>query len=214
MTTPVQPATISAPKTGNPVGLASLIVGIIAFIFGVVPFLSFIAWVPALVAIGLAIGGLVVKNRKRLTAWLGLVLGILAIIIGIIVSIASVAGVASSISDSIDESEADADVPISLVYEVSSDAPTAGNITYSSFGTESDGMQQASDAALPWTVTEEVRTGGDFEFNAYSLSAQSSDVSTTITCRITLDGQVISENTSTGPYSIAMCNGSSTDLEK
>ena len=214
MTTPVQPAATLPPKSGNPVGLASLIVGAIAFIFGVVPFLSFIAWLPALVAIGLAIGGLVAKNRKRLTAWLGLVLGILAIIIGIIVSIVSVAGVASSISDSIDESEAAADAPISLVYEVTSDAPTAGNVTYSSFGTASDGVQQATDAPLPWSVTEEVRTGGDFEFNSYSLTAQASDVATTITCRITLDGAVISENTSTGAYAIASCIASSSDLEK
>jgi len=130
------------------------------------------------------------------------------------VSIVSVAGVASSISDSIDESEAAADAPISLVYEVTSDAPTAGNVTYSSFGTASDGVQQATDAPLPWSVTEEVRTGGDFEFNSYSLTAQASDVATTITCRITLDGAVISENTSTGAYAIASCIASSSDLEK
>lgn len=68
------------------------------------PVVSFIAWLPALVAIGLGIAGLIVKNRKRLFAWLGLALGVLAIIVGIVVSIAAVAGVAQSVNDAIGSS--------------------------------------------------------------------------------------------------------------
>lgn len=93
--------TTAPPAQKNGLGLAALIVGAVAFVFGIIPFLSFIAWLPALVAIGLGIAGLIVKNRKRLFAWLGVALGVLAIIIGTIVSIASVAGVAQSVNDAI-----------------------------------------------------------------------------------------------------------------
>jgi hypothetical protein len=43
---------------------------------------------------------------------------------------------------------------------------------------------------------------GDFVY----LSAQSKD-GRTITCRITVDGTVVSENTSTGQFGIATCKG-------
>ena len=75
-----QPAPAPAPggpKQSNGLGLAALIVGIVAFLFAVIPVLSFVAWLPALVAIGLGIAGLVVKNKKRVTALIGLILGVL-----------------------------------------------------------------------------------------------------------------------------------------
>ena len=74
-----------------------------AFVLAVIPFVSFVAWLPALAAIVLGIIGLIVKNRKRLFAALGLGIGVLAIIVGIGVSVASIAGVASSVGESIEE---------------------------------------------------------------------------------------------------------------
>jgi hypothetical protein len=100
--TPASPA--PAPAAKNGLGLAALIVGIVAMLFAIIPFLSFIAWLPALTAIGLGIAGVVKKGRKRGQALTGLILGVVAIIVGIIVSVASVAGVASNISQSIEKS--------------------------------------------------------------------------------------------------------------
>lgn len=102
MSIPAPTTARSAQKNG--LGLSALIVGAVALIFGIIPFLSFIAWLPALVAIGLGIAGLIVKNRKRLFAWLGLALGVLAIIVGIAVSVAAVAGAAQSVNDAIGSS--------------------------------------------------------------------------------------------------------------
>jgi hypothetical protein len=98
-----QPAPAPAgPQQSNGLGLAALIVGAVAFLFAIIPFLSFLAWLPALVAIGLGIAGLVVKNKKRAMALIGLILGVLALIVGTIVSIVSLAGVATGISESIE----------------------------------------------------------------------------------------------------------------
>lgn len=45
---------------------------------------------------------------------------------------------------------------------------------------------------------------GDFVY----LSVQNKDAAGDVTCRITVDGKVISENTSSGGYAIATCKGS------
>lgn len=100
------PAESVATKQKNGVGLAALIVGSVALLLAIIPILSFIAWLPAVAAIVLGIIGLVLKNRVRLFAWIGLALGVLAWIIAIVVSIVSVAGVAGAINEQIQESSA------------------------------------------------------------------------------------------------------------
>ncbi|MBO0982317.1 MmpS family transport accessory protein [Rathayibacter sp. SD072] len=229
MSVPASTAT-PATKRSNGLGLAALIVGAVAFLFGVIPFLSFIAWLPALVAIGLGIAGLVVKHRKRLFAWIGLALGILAIIVGTVVSIASVAGVAQGISDAIETSTAaplpEATTPaetapsteesapaeaaagtVKLQYEVTSDAATAGNITYLTYANGQSGQESATEAAVPFTKEIDVEANGAFDFSSFSLVAQASQDSTTISCKITYDGAVLAEQTSTGPFAVVSCNG-------
>lgn len=194
-------------------GLVSLILGIIAVIFGVFPLLSFIAWLPGVTAIILGIVGLVLKNKKRPLAVIGLVLGVLAVIAGIVVTLASIAAVGTSISESIEEEQPNASEIIDLVYEVTSDAPTA-DITYSTFTDDQNGTQQAGDAALPFTETIRVERGSALDFNIFSLSATSSQDATTTTCKITLDGQVISEDTGNGSFAIALCTGDWSDLDE
>lgn len=105
------------PKQKSPLGLAALITGGVAFIFAVIPVLSFIAWLPALAAIILGIIGLVQKNRRRGFAWAGIALGVVAWIVAIAVSIATFAGAASSISESIESSAPIAASPAPVVTE-------------------------------------------------------------------------------------------------
>ncbi|WP_454116064.1 hypothetical protein [Microbacterium aurum] len=64
--------------------------GLFAILLAALPGLSLFAWVPALVAIGLAIGGFVVGNRGRATAAVGLSIGILAILIGLVVTVVAI----------------------------------------------------------------------------------------------------------------------------
>lgn len=59
-------------------------------------------------------------------------------------------------------------------------------------------MTRDGDTGLTYTFRS-----GDFVY----LSVQNSDAAGSVTCRITVDGVVISENTSTGGYVIASCKG-------
>src|SRR4051812_21809011 len=99
---PPQPYAVlpPAPEKGpNGLGVAALVLGILALLFAFIPILSFIAWLPALVAIALGIAGLVARNRRRGTAIAGLSLGVAAVIVSIAVSVVSVAAVAGAASD-------------------------------------------------------------------------------------------------------------------
>ena len=72
-----------SPKKGNGLGVAALVVGIIAIIGSWIPLLNVFSIILGFIALGLAIGGLVVSrnNRPKGTSIAGLVLSILTIVI-------------------------------------------------------------------------------------------------------------------------------------
>lgn len=93
---------------------------------------------------------------------------------------------------------------LDVTYYVEGSAGTASLTMATPSGTE-----QAT-VALPLINTRgEIGVGhrasrGEFLY----ISAQNQDESGTVTCRITLDGVVVSENTSSGAYGIASCKHS------
>jgi hypothetical protein len=90
------------------------------------------------------------------------------------------------------------------VYEVTSDAATANNITYFTLTNGNSGQEQAQGAPLPWTKTITLASGF-LSYNSMSLVAQATGDATTISCKITIDGVVKAEQTSTGAYSVVTC---------
>ena len=221
---PVEPGV----KQNNGVGLAALIVGIVALVFAIIPVVSFIAWLPALAAIVLGIVGLVLKGRKKLLAGLGLGLGVVAWGVAIIVSIVSALGVVAAAGgalESIDptviaedpaetetESPAAGEAPAAaeglLTYEVTSDAAVISNVTYMTATADGSGQEQATDTASPFLKEQTVATD-IFKMGIFSLVAQATGDATTISCKITYEGEVIAEQTSTGAYSVVTCSGTS-----
>jgi len=214
---PVPPA----PKASNGLGLAALIVAAVAFLFAVVPVLSFIAWLPALVAIGLAIPALIIKGRKRGTAIAGLIVAIVAWIVAIIVSVVSALGVANGVANAI-ASYSPTPLPTATTptgdstaaaggktvrYEVTSDA-TITTVSYLTITANGSGQESATDAPAPF-VKEITIPSSDtaFDYKGFTLVAQAGAGATTISCKITFDGQVIAEQTSSGQYSVVTCNG-------
>jgi hypothetical protein len=66
--------------------------------------------------------------------------------------------------------------------------------------TEDGGTSQLADQPLPFS--EYLSDGGGFLY----ISVQNQGEHGTVTCRITVDGVVVSENTSSGAYTIATCH--------
>ena len=98
-----------------------------------------------------------------------------------------------------------------VVYSIESDAPTV-SATYSTIDGGNIGQSQDTAATPPWTAEIEA---SDATFSSYTLTASMNPVldgsapdGTTITCRITVDGEVVAEQTSSGQYATATCNAS------
>lgn len=88
-----------------------------------------------------------------------------------------------------------------LVYEVTGDSGTATNITY--FGTGGN-QSQETDATLPFR--KEITADSKSDFVIKGVTAQNGGDGA-ITCKITVDGKVETENSSNGQYAVVSCNG-------
>jgi hypothetical protein len=200
-------APVSGRKRGNPLGLASLIIGVVALICANVGLLTFVAWVPGFVAVALGISALVAKDRKRATGVLGFITGALAIIMGIIWSIGSVVLLVEWATGAPIGTDPDPDGPLRLRYSITGDGLTSDSVTHDALGGPDASVEQVSDTRVPWTENELVERGIPLNYSSVTLSAQASSDSTMITCRITLDGDVIAEDRATGPNAVVTCVG-------
>lgn len=75
----------------------------------------------------------------------------------------------------------------------------ATSITYGKGGQTSQNTQ----VQLPWSTRAKATQGVEF----YTLTAQNGQDGGDITCRITVRGNVVAENTSNGPSAFVSCNG-------
>ncbi|MGG7465616.1 MULTISPECIES: MmpS family transport accessory protein [unclassified Plantibacter] len=200
-------------KTGNGLGVAALVIGIIALIGSFIPFLNYGTGFLAFIALVLGVIGLVQKGKSKGTAIAGTIIAVIALILSIVLAIVYTAGFAGAVSDAIKTSDAKADRDVAVVYEISG-ASTDASITYSTYTNGTSGTEQANGQALPFTKELTVKAGGAFDFTSLTLSGMNgADDTGDITCKITVDGEVVSEQTSTGAYASVMCSSSSFDQE-
>lgn len=121
------------------------------------------------------------------------------LIIVVVIAVTLITSIANAVDKGVNAAH-------TVTYDVTSDASTA-SVTYTQFnGNGTNGSEQANEAPVPFTKT--VQAKGNF--SAYSLVAQASPDATTITCKVTVDGKVKSQQTSTGPSAVVTCaaNGS------
>lgn len=208
-----------SPAKSNGAGVAALVLGIIALVFSFIPFAGYFGMALAVVGVILGIVGLTVRGRTRGPAIAGTILSGLALVLAIIMAIvyamafsaavkavndAGNAIVSSSTPSSSGESSAGKQLDV--VYKVTSDAATAGSISYFTINNGQSGQEQATDAALPWTKQLTLKQNGLLDFNSMSLTAQAAQGATKITCTITVNGVVKSTQTSTGSFSVVTCS--------
>lgn len=148
------------------------------------------------------------KKKRKKWPW---ILGILVVLIVIIAVSTSQGGNSSNTATTVAPSAsagggaAPASTQASgdtLVYEVTGDGTTtAGNITFFSAGGQ---QSQETDATLPWS--KELR-GDKGAFTITGVTAQNGGDGGTIRCKITKNGKVEAENSSSGAYAVVSCNG-------
>jgi hypothetical protein len=141
------------------------------------------------VAVFLALAGLVIgivcwirNDRAKRLAVFGAVLSVVALLL----SIQTIAANAGS---------ADGDASrVPLVYTVSAEGGTA-SITFATFSDGEPSEETIDAAPLPFAQELDVIVDGEDTFNIFTVRA-SADAGNMLTCTITLDGEVIDEQTS------------------
>lgn len=135
------------------------------------------------------------KKKPFFFRWWFLLLVLIVLIIVIV----------ASSGDSDPKTGSDTKAGTEVVYTVETDAGTINNVTYTTLNGKNIGQEQANGTAAPFSKTMQVE---DSFFNNYSVTAQAAEGATSITCRITADGKVVSEQTSTGQFAVVTCSGS------
>jgi hypothetical protein len=97
---PAPPVTVAPPKNGkNGLATASLVIGIIALIGAVIPFVNYMSGLVATVGAVLGLVAVIQKHRRNGTAIAGLIISVAAIILSIALAAAYTAGFAASVAD-------------------------------------------------------------------------------------------------------------------
>ncbi|WP_022886179.1 hypothetical protein [Glaciibacter superstes] len=92
----LHPAPLAPAPKKSKLGTTALVLGIVAVVFAVIPGLSFLAWLPALAAIGLGIATIASKSIARKGKGIsGVVLGGLGFIVAIVASVSFLASLGS-----------------------------------------------------------------------------------------------------------------------
>ncbi|WP_382304240.1 DUF4190 domain-containing protein [Herbiconiux sp. UC225_62] len=97
------PPPVAPTSGGNGLGIASIIVGGVAFIGAFIPFLNYAVWFVALVGLVLGIIALVRKGRSKGLAIGGTILSGVALILSIVLAVVYTFGFIGAVNEAIDE---------------------------------------------------------------------------------------------------------------
>jgi hypothetical protein len=212
-----------AGPTANKFGLAALIVGGVSLILSFIPIVNYVSGVLALVGLVLGIVGLVIKNRPRGLAIAGVIVSALALVLSIVLAIVYTVGFATTvvgeISEQIPDSSSfptDAATPdedertVEVVYEITGDG-TDVTIVYLSVTAAESGsdIETLTEQTLPWTEEFDATVGGEFDYSTFNVTATNgAEDEGEIACSITVDGEVVAEDTADGAFGIVSCTSS------
>lgn len=122
-----------------------------------------------------------------------------AVVVGVVVSNAD-----SPQGDTTAGTLPEADMSVTVLYEVE------GSTDYADVTMETPTGTSQISPDVPMVQESDGRRGLEMEFQSGAyvyLSAQNNRAHGTVTCRITVDGEVVAENSATGGYAIATCRG-------
>lgn len=193
------------PAKGSGFAVTALVLGIIAVVFSFIPIINVVAIVLGI--IGLIFGVVGIFRSRRVMSIIGAALCLLAIIVSVAIS----GAFASAVDDELNRTSDGSGDPVRVVYTLESDAPTV-SATYATLDSGNIGSSQENGVALPWTKELDVN---DSLFNSFTLTGVMDPVldgsatdGSTITCRITVDGEVVAEQTSSGQFAAVTCSAS------
>ncbi len=190
---PQQPA--QQPRNG--LGTSGFVLGLIGLVFSVIPIVGVVAW--PLVILGVIFSAIgFARTRSGAATNTGLSIAGLAVsVVGLVICILWVAVFNKAATDVVNQ----ANKTVTISYDAGGTAKNA-TIDYSAFsnGSFSDSTEQAP---LPWH--KDVKATGLLSGGTLTVTAGADGG--TVTCKVTVDGQVKKQVSATGPLAMASCDG-------
>lgn len=177
-------------KRKNGLGVASLVVGIVAAAFSIIPIVGMIAFFLGPVAIILGLIAVFLKNRKKGMAITGLILGVVSLIVAGTMTAAVGAGV-KAVDDSINAEH-------TVQYVVTTSGPAS--ISY-----WTPGGSSTEDISAGWKKSI---TSKDLSFPSLTVTGDYNNKAGAVSCEILIDGKSAGKNTGKGAGAHALCSGS------
>lgn len=190
------PPQVPATRPSNGLGTAGFVVGLIGLLFSFIPLIGVVAWPLVILGIIFSAVGISKAAKGRATNKGLAIAGLVVSIAGLVVCILWVAVWNKAVDDINEEANREA----VIVYEVSGDAPSA-DITYSTYGDEMTTNQETV-TKLPWR--KEVTTTGIVKDGQLIVSTGADGGS--VTCKLTVDGEVVKKATASGAFAMATCD--------
>ncbi|GAA2794488.1 DUF4190 domain-containing protein [Crossiella cryophila] len=190
---PVQPMQV-APQPSNGIGTTGFILGLVGLVISLIPIIGTIAW--PLVILGIifsAIGLVRIKNRKANNKGLTIA-GLAASVVGLGICITWTIVTAMAVNNV----RAELDRVAKVEYEVTGTA-TEVTVIYG----EVLKTQEEKVTKLPWTKQTENKGA----LKGGSLVVTNGAKGGSVTCKITVDGKVVSTKTSEGAFTSVSCIG-------
>jgi hypothetical protein len=163
-------------------GHAALLAGILALLGSFNSISAYVAVFLALAGLGIGIVGWIRNDRAKRLAVVGAALSVVALLLSIQTIAANTGSAGGEASR------------VPLIYTVSAEGGTA-SVTYATFTEGEPSEETIDEAPLPFAQELAVIVDGEDPFNIFTVRA-SADAGTMLTCTITLDGEVLDEQTS------------------
>jgi hypothetical protein len=186
---PIHHVRLVEEKRKNGLGVAALVVGIVAAAFSIIPLVGMVAFFLGPVAIILGIIAFFLKNRKKGMSITGFILGVVSLIVAGMVT-AGVSAAAKSIDESINAKH-------TVEYVVTTSGPA--HISY-----WTPGGSSTEDITADWKKSI---TSKEFNITSISVTGSYTDASAAVTCEILIDGKSAGKNTGNGTGAHASCSG-------
>jgi hypothetical protein len=200
-------------KRLNGLGIASIVIGALALVFAFVPIANLVSGFFAMIGLVLGIVGLFIKSWGKGPAIAGTIVSGIALVLSVVLAVVYTSLFATAASEVAATAEAEANRPVTVVYEVEGESQSA-SITYWATTTASadQDMTQASSEDLPWSHEITTKAGDDWDYSSFYVSATNDfEDEGEISCSITVDGEVVASNTASGPYATVTCSSDSFD---
>lgn len=176
-------------KRKNGLGVAALVVGIVAAVFSIIPVVGMAAFFLGPIAIILGAIAFFLKNRKRGMAIAGVILGVVSLVVAGIMT-AAVGAAVKSVDDSLNAEH-------TVEYVVT----TAGPATVSYW---TPGGTSQEDIKADWKKSI---TSKEFNITSLTVIGSFSDATAAVSCEILIDGKSAGKNTGKGAGATASCSG-------